>query len=230
MPEGPPYPLHQRIPEPEIMDEDEQVRAYAEADFSAPHEMFVDLFEERLGKNIEGLFLDLGCGPCDISVRFLKRFPKARLHALDASAPMLTQAKRLITKENLKERIRLFHARLPLTGNELPCKSYDGLIVNSLLHHLPNQAIFWDAVEELVKPGGVIFVMDLLRPKDKETAQRLVETYSGSEPEILKRDFYNSLLAAYRDNEVSEFLKKTNLSHLTVEVVSDRHFLVWGKR
>ena len=224
------YPLHQRIPEPEIMDEEEQVRAYAEADFSAPHEMFVDLFEERLGKDIEGLFLDLGCGPCDISVRFLKRFPKAQLHALDASAPMLSQAERLISKEGLKERIRLFHARLPLSGNELPCKTYDGLIVNSLLHHLPNQAIFWEAVEKFVKPSGVVFVMDLLRPEDKETARELVEQYSGSEPEILKRDFYNSLLAAYRDYEVREFLKKTNLSCLTVEVVSDRHFLVWGKR
>jgi len=224
------YPLHQRIPEPEIMVEEEQVRAYAEADFSGPHEMFVDLFEERFGKDIEGLFLDLGCGPCDISIRFLKRFPNVHLHALDASAPMLSQAKQLISKEGLKERIRLFHARLPLTGTELPCKSYDGLIVNSLLHHLSEQAIFWDAVEKLVKPGGVIFVMDLLRPEDKETARQLVERYSGSEPETLKRDFYNSLLAAYRDYEVSEFLKSTNLSLLTVEVVSDRHFLVWGKK
>ena len=222
--------LDSRIPEPEIMDEEEQVRAYAEADFSAPHEMFVDLFVERLGNDIEGLFLDLGCGPCDISVRFLKRLPKVRLHALDASIPMLSHAERLISKEGVKERIRLFNARLPLTDNELPCKSYDGLIVNSLLHHLPNQGIFWQSVEKLVKPGGIIFVMDLQRPEDEQAARKLVEQYSGSEPEILKRDFFNSLLAAYRDYEVREFLKKTSLSHLTVEVVTDRHFLVWGKK
>ena len=34
----------ERIPEPDLMSEQEQARAYAEADFSEPHENFVDLF------------------------------------------------------------------------------------------------------------------------------------------------------------------------------------------
>ncbi len=35
-----------RIPEPELMNSPEQARAYAEADFSEPHNMFVEKFAE----------------------------------------------------------------------------------------------------------------------------------------------------------------------------------------
>jgi hypothetical protein len=52
--------------------------------------------------------------------------------------------------------------------------------------------------------------------------------YSGDEAEILKRDFYNSLLAAYRPDEVRGQLSEAGLDFLEVDVVSDRHFVVWG--
>ena len=53
-----------RIPEPELMDEIEQVRAYAEADFEEPNSLFVSLFKERFpGHDTRGVVLDLVCGP-----------------------------------------------------------------------------------------------------------------------------------------------------------------------
>ena len=222
--------LDQRIPESELMDEHNQVRAYAEADFSAPHEMFVDLFEERFGKDIQGLFLDLGCGPCDVTIRFAKRFPRVTIHALDGSKPMLEEAKNKINNETLTQQIKLFHAMVPVNENILPSRSYDGLIVNSLLHHLPDQKMLWQTIERLVRPDGRIFVMDLVRPKDTKEAYSMMKKYCGNEPEILQRDFYHSLLAAYREDEVQEQLQKTNLSRLTVEKVTDRHLIIWGKK
>ena len=50
--------------------------------------------------------------------------------------------------------------------------------------------------------------------------------YSRDEPEVLRRDFYNSLLAAYRPEEVREQLDRAGLKRLRVEAVSDRHWLV----
>ena len=38
-----------RTPEPELMDEVEQVQAYAYADFEAPHAQFIELLGQRLG-------------------------------------------------------------------------------------------------------------------------------------------------------------------------------------
>ncbi len=227
---GKSLPLPERIPEKEVMDEEEHVLAYAGADFSVPHEMFVDLMEARFGRDIEGLYIDLGCGPCDIAVRVARRFPRVFIHAIDASRTMLSEAEKIIDRNGLGDRIRLFTAKLPLSGQEPLSRFYDGIISNSLLHHMPSQALFWQSVEELVRDGSIIFVMDLYRPDNTSLAHGLVEKYSGSEPKILKRDFYNSLLAAYRVAEVTDYLKNTKLSFLTVEKVSDRHLIAWGRK
>ena len=55
-----------------------------------------------------------------------------------------------------------------------------------------------------------------------------MRTYCGDEPEILQRDFYHSLLAAYRPDEVSDQLMEANLADLEVRIASDRHLLVTG--
>ena len=60
-------------------------------------------------------------------------------------------------------------------------------------------------------------------------AHRLVEHYSGDEPEVLKQDFYLSLLAAFEPEEVEEQLAAAGLSGLSVKVVSDRHLIVFGE-
>ena len=70
--------------------------------------------------------------------------------------------------------------------------------------------------------------MDLLRPSSRAEAQSLVEQYAADEPEVLRTDFFNSLLAAYRPTEVQLQLQSAGLGTLNLEVVSDRHFIVWG--
>ena len=59
----------QRITEPELMDEAEQARAYAMADFAEPNERFVGYFETEFPDLKTGSVLDLGCGPGDIVLR-----------------------------------------------------------------------------------------------------------------------------------------------------------------
>ena len=67
----------ERILKPEPMEEDAQVRAYAEADFEDAHSRFIALFQETFGdKDISGYVLDLGCGYGDITMRFARVYPK----------------------------------------------------------------------------------------------------------------------------------------------------------
>ena len=115
-----------------------------------------------------------------------------------------------------------------LPGAALPHAQYDAVISNSLLHHLLAPEVLWDTVKHCARPGAPIFVMDLFRPQSQQQAHALVEQYAADEMELLKRDFYHSLLAAYTLEEVRAQLAAAELGYLTVETVSDRHMVIHG--
>ncbi|MEW6001629.1 MAG: class I SAM-dependent methyltransferase [Nitrospirota bacterium] len=218
-----------RIPEPEeLMDDEEQAIAYAGADFEEPHSRFITLFKETFGSSsISGYVLDIGCGPGDITFRFARAYPNCIVHGVDGAEAMLSRARKILENStDLKDRVKLFHGILP--DALLRREKYDIIISNSLLHHLHNPQILWDAVKLYAAPQAPVFIMDLKRPESPDEARQLVETYSGKEPEILKRDFFNSLLAAFEVVEVKEQLEIAGLSHFTVTVVSDRHMVISG--
>jgi ubiquinone/menaquinone biosynthesis C-methylase UbiE len=215
----------QRIPEPELMTDADQVLAYAEGDFAAPHQRFVDLLGERLPRLARsGVALDLGCGPGDITCRFARAFPDFHVDGLDGSAPMLELARRAAASSGVADRVCFHTCYLP--DGDAPRDRYDLVFSNSLLHHLADPAVLWQSVRRWSQPGSAVFVMDLLRPASTDEAARLVDEYSRGEPEVLRRDFYNSLLAAYRPSELREQLRRAGLESLVLEVVSDRHWLV----
>ena len=217
-----------RVPEPELMLDRVQAQAYADADFSEPHSRFVELIHDRLGAQVErGHALDLGCGPADVTIRFARRFSHVRVHGIDASEAMLQLGRQAIASAGLSERVELFGGRLPEAL--LPRETYDGIFSNSLLHHVVHPSVLWDVVHRAATPGAWVFVMDLMRPTDQAEARRFVELYAAAEPEVLRRDFYRSLRAAYRPDEVREQLRSADLDSLEIEVVSDRHLIVWGR-
>ncbi len=217
-----------RIPEPELMDDPQQAKAYAEADFSVPHNHFIELFLETFqGHEINGYALDLGCGPGDITLRFARVFPDCTIHGLDGSEAMLAEGHRMMFRaEDVDSRIQLLHGFLP--GTILPRNHYDIIISNSLLHHLQDPYVLWEAIEKYGRSGTKVFIMDLMRPADKTKARTLMETYAAGEPEILQQDFYHSLLAAFVVEEVEKQLEVTGLGHLSVKKVSDRHCTISG--
>ncbi|HQY56873.1 MAG: class I SAM-dependent methyltransferase [Nitrospira sp.] len=214
-----------RVLEPELMDDAAQARAYAKADFAEENQGFVDRFREYFPDWAGGHIVDLGCGPADIPIRLLRSFPGARVTAVDASRPMLDLAAEAIAGAGLADRITLRCERFQsLTLSE----QADALLSNSLLHHVPNPLQFWFYLKQWAKPGACVLVMDLLRPDSPEAAQALVDQYAGDEDPILKRDFYNSLLAAFTEDEVAAQLAEMNLSRLLIDVPDDRHWVVGG--
>lgn len=218
----------QRIPEPELMDEFEQARAYAEADFSEPNERFVALFATEFPDLRSGSVLDLGCGPGDIALRLARRFPGLDVHGLDGSGPMLAFGQaRLRDEPELAERVRFLQGILP--GAKLPLDAYDAIVSNSLLHHLHDPMVLWRAVLDHGAPGAAVLVMDLFRPGSTAAAHGIVEAYAGGEPAVLKQDFYNSLCAAFTRDEVRGQLAACGLEALEISEVSDRHMIVAGR-
>ncbi len=217
----------QRIPEPELMEDMAQARAYALADFAEPHDHFVALFRQHFPDlPANALVLDLGCGPADVTCRFAHDWPECHLHGVDGAAAMLHYGEQRLAEQGLDGRITLIHGVLP--GVELPYGQYDVVISNSLLHHLADPQVLWQSVKRYASPGAPIFVMDLMRPADRAAAQAMQRRYAAGEPEVLQADFYHSLLAAYTPDEVRAQLQKAALSQLVVTAISDRHLIIAG--
>ncbi len=214
----------ERVPEPEIMDDEEQVAAYAEADFSASNQLFVDTI---LGRSHGGFstLLDIGCGPGDVPVRLALAKPDLHITAVDGSGPMAYYARDLIQKRGMEKLIEVVEGVIP--GLDLGGRRFDVVVSKDLLHHLPNPAFLWKEIAAHSATGTRVFVMDLLRPGSRDEASRLVESVSARESEILKLDFYNSLLASFTIDEVRAQVDEAGLE-LEVTALGDRHFFAEG--
>jgi len=210
-----------RIPEPELMLDDEQARAYAATDFESAHSLYPALFDKLFPhRPRQALVLDLGCGPCDVTLRFARANPGYRFHAVDGSPAMLRHAPR-------HPRIQLLCGCLP--DLRLPARRYDVILASSLLHHLTDPSGLWQTVARYAGPGAIVFVVDLRRPATRAAAKALVQQYSAGEPAVLRRDFYNSLLAAFTPAEVRRQLRAARLDWLRVHAITNRHLLVAGR-
>lgn len=223
----------QRQPEPsELMDEAMQAEAYARADFSEPNARFLEEYAARFPEGPKALTetaphaLDLGCGPADITLAFARRYPDCFVVGVDGAPAMLSFGRDRLTADPLGGRVQLVCGHLP--GVQLPHAEYDVILSNSLLHHLPDPGTLWRSLRAYGRPGAQIVIMDLFRPASPRAARAIVEQYAADEPEILRRDFYRSLLAAFAPTEVEAQLHASGLDPLTVTVVSDRHLLVSG--
>ena len=217
-----------RIPEPELMLDPEQVHAYANADFDDPHSGFIKMFKDLFGnEKISGNVLDLGCGPGDITFRFASEFPFTYIDAVEGSEAMISYAEKLLAdKDHLRDRIRFIHS---LLDDFVPDREYSFIISNSLLHHLHDPGVMWKTLRRCSTGDTLIFIMDLRRPSGFEAAMELVKKYSGDEPDILKRDFFNSLIASFEPEEIREQCKNSGLSGLLVSESGDRHVVIYGR-
>ena len=212
-----------RVLEPELMLDEVQVKAYAEADFSEPHNRFIELIREGINDDfLTSPVLDLGCGPGDVTCRFARAFPYCLIDAIDGSNSMIKYAKDYLP-EDLKNIIRFRLVKIP--DENLTLNRYETIISNSLLHHLPDPMVFWTTIKHCAGQGARIFVMDLLRPDDQSSAERMVARYAVDEPKILQYDFYHSLLAAFTQQEIESQLRQAEFP-LTIRQISDRHVFI----
>jgi ubiquinone/menaquinone biosynthesis C-methylase UbiE len=214
----------QRILEPELMDDEPQSIAYAKADFSTSNQLFVD-FVVRTFPGLLHHVVDIGCGPGDVDVRLARAVPDAHITAVDGSAPMVGLAREAIRAAGLETRVTVLQQCIP--GVSLPNHGSDAILSKDLLHHLPDPSVLWGEISRLARPGAAVAVMDLVRPATPEDARRIVDAVAADEDPILRKDFYNSLCAAFTLDELREQLLAAGLT-FEVTKVSDRHMLIGG--
>ena len=213
-----------RQPEPELMDDAAEAEAYAQADFREVNEAFArrlcELARER-GVPEDAAAVDLGAGPGDIPLLVAGEMPGWRITAVDASEAMIELARMKGAGP-----VEFVVADAKHTG--LPEGAFDVIFSNSILHHIDDTGALWAEVKRLARRGALVFFRDLARPETEGAARRIVETHAGDESELLREEYYRSLLSAYTPGETRGQLDLAHLSTLRVDMVTDRHLDVCG--
>ncbi|MGH7130299.1 MAG: class I SAM-dependent methyltransferase [Planctomycetaceae bacterium] len=214
-----------RTLEPEVMDTPAEAADYDAMDHAEVNRLFVADFLRAAGAE-EGTVLDVGTGTALIPIELCRQSGRWRVVALDLAEEMLKLARRNVEREGFGDRIRLERT----DAKSLPCAdgSFDALMSNSIVHHIPKPATVLAEMVRVLRPGGLLFVRDLLRPHDGETVEQLVAAYAGGENEHSRAMFHASLHAALTLDEMRELLRNLGLSTGWVEQTSDRHWTLCG--
>ncbi len=227
-----------RVKEPELMQNPLQVKAYAEADFSASDNSLIDRIEKycvlqkRFFSSLS-LLCDLGCGPGNIAEGLSQRCPSATVLGIDGSQAMLDIAMDRQKKLNLNQglgNISYHCCDISSIASEESKfdKQIDLIVSNSLLHHLHDPGQFWKALKVMSSKATVHVHRDLRRPSSVKAAIALQKKYLPDSPKVLIRDYLASLQAAFTVAEIKNQLCEESLDFLSVHEVDDRYLEVVG--
>jgi len=205
---------------------EEQAYAYSWANFTELHPVMVARFRECYPEFRLGRLLDLGCGTADMAIRFAQAYPDVLVFGVDGSDSMLGYGAKAVSGAALLDQIVLAKHLLP--DPVLEGGTFDAVISNSLLHHASDPVGLWRTAARCTRPGAPVMFMDLRRPETEEAARELVERYAGRAMPVLKRDFFQSLCAAYTTEEIEEQLHAAGLKGFRVEAIGDCQVLAWG--
>lgn len=219
-----------RVLEPGLMDDPEQVAAYAGHAPDDAYWVFEQCFRRLLADSEpDWTILDLGCGPADIPIRLAKLFPDSIIHGVDGSRQMLQYGREAVQREGLEHQVLLIHGVLP-NDVVLPRSRYEVVVSNSFLHHLEDPMIMWDSLRRYGQGGAAVLVIDLIRPSSYSQAVSIVEKYMADAPRILRQDMIDSLCAAFTMEEVEAQLQDADIAaNLQLKRVTPFQFAVQGR-
>lgn len=202
------------------MDSAEDAAEYAAIDNSFVNQQFVDEVL-RLAPRA-GRVLDIGAGPGDIAIAIAKRAPGLTVTAIDLGEHMLEHARRNVASAGLGDRVKILQADAKQTGFDTG--SFDVIVSNSLVHHIPEPLEFFREVQRLARPGAALYVKDLHRPETAAELQGLVTTYARGCSPYQRRLFGDSLNASLTTTEVLSICRRLELLDVRVRRCSDRHW------
>ena len=225
-----------RRAEPELMNTKNQVESYSEADFSKGEIKFIRLIKNYLKKNNiqltrNDLIVDLGCGPGNISEKLSKEWPNTSVLGIDGSKEMIHKAN---IRKNLQEK--------PLNNLNYLCedikniklvdisdkKHINLLVSNSLIHHITHINEFFECILSLSSENTLNFHKDFIRPINEKYALELKAECASKYNETLTNDYYASLQASYRADELRNHIADKNLVHLDVLEEDNKYLIVYG--
>jgi ubiquinone/menaquinone biosynthesis C-methylase UbiE len=230
-----------RVPEPEMMDDSDEVAAYASAASQSYLEKLDDTFVEHALRLVRGRAagraLDIGCGPGQIVHKLAARMPGWQFTGADRAPNMIAQARKNQAPPGQASSgaeaspnqppgpgapaaRALFNSRvefLVADGNRLPFPdvSFDLVTSNSVLHHLRDPGRVLAEAARLAKPGGAILVRDLRRPLRLAYSLHIRwhgRHYSG----LMYKLYCDSVRSAYTARELEELLRRSPLEGASI--------------
>ncbi len=243
-----------RILEPEVMDTAEDAHEYDAMDHSAVNAVFVTDFlavfkthQQDPARSLQrpddsGLpsftILDLGAGTAQIPIELARRAPHVHITAVDAAENMLVLARQNIAAAGLADRITPVladakclretaisrDAEALRSGAGFADATFDAVVSNSILHHIPKPRTVIAEAIRVTRPGGLLFHRDLARPNSEAELQHLVDTYAAGCTPYQRRLYTESLHAALAVKEMAELVTSFGVPANSVRMTSDRHW------
>ncbi|KYF80819.1 ubiquinone biosynthesis methyltransferase UbiE [Sorangium cellulosum] len=209
-----------RVLEPEVMDTDEDARAYDSMDHAAVNTAFCDALLSQ-GPDL-AYALDVGTGTCLLPIELCKRVPAARLKAIDLSTSMLALGRSHVEQAGLTAAITL----AVVDAKELPepDETFSAVLSNSIVHHIPEPMAVLREMLRVLQPGGLLFVRDLVRPETEASLAALVAMYAANDTAYQRALFDASLRAALSLDELREMLRSLQIPPECAQMTSDRHW------
>ncbi len=217
-----------RILEPEVMDSATEAVDYDQMDHSQVNRLFADdflaLFPAAVTAGPAWQVLDAGTGTAQIPIEIGRRRTDLKITAVDLAAHMLQLAQRNVIRAGLTGMIKLEQ----VDAKSLPYApgAFDAVISNSIIHHIPDPRAVFREMARVLRPAGILFVRDLLRPAAAATLDRLVTTYAGDGNDHQRQMFRESLHAALTLDEVRELLRDAGQPVAWASQTSDRHWTI----
>ena len=108
--------------------------------------------------------------------------------------------------------------------------SFEAVISNTIIHHIPEPEPVLDDMARLVAHRGTLFVRDLARPASQDEIVRLADTYAGGETPSARALFEASLGAALTLEEIRSIVSGLGHDPKEVSMTSDRHWTwIWRR-
>lgn len=214
-----------RTLEPEVMDTEREASEYDAMDHSGVNDLFVSDFlqvcpPEALADNER--ILDLGTGTALIPIEFCGQSPVGRIVGVDLAEEMLKAARRNVERAGCADRIEL--QQCDAKGLPFEAASFAAVMSNSIIHHIPEPLECFREMVRVLRPGGLLFVRDLMRPDSVEELEAIVERQASEETEYSRQLFRQSLHAALTVEEVRAMVEQLGLPVEGVKATSDRHW------
>lgn len=222
----------ERVLEPEVMDTVEEALDYDSMDHAGVNRVFADdfleLFHSAGLETTEQLvrILDVGTGTAQIPIELCGRSGSCHVTAVDLAGEMLKVAADNVEQAGFSGRINLER----IDAKQLPFENgaFDAVISNSIVHHIPEPKQVIAEMLRVTRPGGVLFVRDLLRPDDVAERDRLVVLYAGEANFHQQKMFRDSLHAALTLKEIRGILDELDSPVEWVRQTTDRHWTMAG--
>jgi ubiquinone/menaquinone biosynthesis C-methylase UbiE len=214
-----------RVLEPEVMDSAAEASDYDAMDHSAVNRVFVADFLAVWDGRVP--VLDVGTGTAQIPVELCRQHPAARVVAIDAARHMLALGQGNVERAGLAARIFLEHC--DAKAMPYPAGSFGAVISNSIVHHIPEPAGVLAEMVRVVAPGGVLFVRDLLRPRDEAELRRIVDVHAAGANDHQRQMFADSLHAALSLEDLAGLVAKLGFDPAGAQQTTDRHW-TWAAR